>query len=69
MSYSDHDFINFGEDHELNYILKQFDKRQTESNRNTLIDIGKDCKKDLNKTRVGHGEFYPYVRKNLSKLE
>lgn len=70
MSYSDHDLVNFGEEYEVNYILKKFDKRQTESNQKVLTDIiGPECKKTLGKTRVTHADLYPYVKKYLSKLD
>ncbi|WP_350654182.1 hypothetical protein [Pseudoalteromonas sp. D48-MNA-CIBAN-0056] len=69
MSIEDHDYVNFSEDYELNYHLKKVDKRQTEKNRDTLKDMGKELKKATGKTRLQHGEFHSYVLKNKSRLD
>ena len=36
MSYSDQDLVNFGEDHELDYILRKFGMQLSDQNRNML---------------------------------
>jgi len=69
MSISDHDYVNFSEAHELNYHLKKVDKRETEANREILKTMGDELKKALNKTRLKHSEFHPYVVKNKNRLE
>lgn len=65
----DHDYVNFSEEHELNYHLRKVEKRQTESNRDLLVVMGKELKKDLDKARLTHAEFHPYVSKHKSRLE
>lgn len=65
----DHDYVNFSEDHEMNYHLGKVEKRQTASNRSTLRTMGQELKKKLNKTRLKHGEFHDYVKKNLTRLD
>lgn len=66
---NDHDYVNFSQDHEMNYHLRKVDKRQTESNRDKLRTMGKELKAILSKTRLTHGEFHPYVLKNKARLE
>ncbi|EIV8657546.1 TPA: hypothetical protein NJZ05_003653 [Vibrio parahaemolyticus] len=41
---ADRDLVNFSEDHELNYCLRSAGKRQTQANRDALIDLGKQVK-------------------------
>ncbi|APU74317.1 TPA: hypothetical protein NJ920_001126 [Vibrio parahaemolyticus] len=41
---ADRDLVNFSEDHELNYCLRSAGKRQTQANRNALVDLGKQVK-------------------------
>ncbi|EQM39313.1 hypothetical protein D042_0948 [Vibrio parahaemolyticus NIHCB0757] len=36
--------MNFSEDHELNYCLRSAGKRQTQANRDALVDLGKQVK-------------------------
>ena len=69
MGTSDHDYVNFSEDHELNYHLKKVEKRQTESNRDLLIDMGNELKAETKKTRLLHDEFTPYVNQERGRLE
>ncbi len=38
---ADRDLVNFSEDHELNYCLRSAGKRQTQANRDALVDLGK----------------------------
>lgn len=65
----DHEYVNFSQDHEMNYILRKFDKRQTEGNRAQLRIMGNELKELLGKSRLTHGEFHPYVQRNLHRLE
>jgi len=69
MSISDHDYVNFSEDHEMNYHARKVSKRETEKNRSTLRTMGTELKEQLGKTRVTHSEFHPYVSRNKSRLE
>ncbi|KJE35541.1 hypothetical protein UF64_11015 [Thalassospira sp. HJ] len=69
MAISDHDYVNFSEEYELNYHLRKVDKRQTEGNRDILVVMGKELKKDLDKARLTHAEFHPYVSKQKHRLE
>ncbi|MDS1785670.1 hypothetical protein [Vibrio parahaemolyticus] len=41
---ADRDLVNFSEDHELNYCLRSAGKRQTQANRDVLVDLGKQVK-------------------------
>ncbi|EGR0313985.1 TPA: hypothetical protein NJ617_000584 [Vibrio parahaemolyticus] len=41
---ADRDLVNFSEDHELNYCLRSAGKRQTQANRDALVDLGKQVK-------------------------
>ncbi|TOE34550.1 hypothetical protein [Vibrio parahaemolyticus] len=41
---ADRDLVNFSEDHELNYCLRSAGKRQTQANREALVDLGKQVK-------------------------
>ncbi|MCE8015919.1 hypothetical protein HOP62_07505 [Halomonas sp. MCCC 1A17488] len=66
---NDHDYVNFSQDHELNYILKKFGKRQTEANRAALFDMGQFLKGFTGKARLQHGEFHKHVEQNLVRLE
>lgn len=65
---NDHDYVNFSEEHELNYILRKFEKRQTEDNRKSLVHMGGVMKGSTGKPRLQHGEFHAYVQKNLARL-
>lgn len=40
MTLSIHEYVNFSEDYELNYHLRDIDKHQSEVNRNTLHVTG-----------------------------
>lgn len=66
---NDHEYVNFSEDYELNYILRKFDKRQTQENRDRLVDMGKRLKASTGKQRLQHGEFHTYVRQNSWQLD
>ncbi|MGL1226462.1 hypothetical protein ACSTKV_19210 [Vibrio parahaemolyticus] len=41
---ADRDLVTFSEDHELNYCLRSAGKRQTQANRDALVDLGKQVK-------------------------
>ncbi|MDR5875121.1 hypothetical protein [Vreelandella gomseomensis] len=66
---NDHDYVNFSEDHEMDYILQKFEQRQTEDNREELRAMGVELKRALKKERLMHIEFHPYVENNLFRLE
>lgn len=69
MSVSDHEYVNFSEDYELNYRLRRVDKRQTDSNRQTLRTMGGELKQISGKSRLTHGEFHEYVSNRKYRLE
>lgn len=69
MGISDHDYVNFSEDYELNYHLRKVGKSQSIANRETLRAMGRELKARLNKTRITHGEFSPYVAANKHRLD
>ena len=66
---NDHDYVNFSEDYELNYELRQLNKRQTEVNRQRLVELGKRMKASTGKARLQHGEFRQYARTYGSSLD
>lgn len=69
MPMSDHEYVNFSEDHEMNYHARKVNKRETESNRTILRAMGTELKHQPGKTRLTHGEFHPYVNRNKSRLD
>ncbi|MCE2596607.1 hypothetical protein K6Y31_17605 [Motilimonas cestriensis] len=69
MGISDNDYVNFSQDHELDYHLRKVSKRQTDANRKELKQMGEELKKLSGKTRLLHNEFHPYVDKNKFRLE
>lgn len=69
MALSDHEYVNFSEDYELNYHLRKVGKQQSSSNRSTLRTMGIELKTKLGKTRLTHSEFNSYVLTQLSRLD
>lgn len=61
---ADKDLVNFSEDHELNYCLRSAGKRQTQANRNTLIDLGRQVKQDLGKRVLTQDDVRGAIDKN-----
>jgi len=57
-------FINFSEEHELDYILKKYGKETIKENRDLLKEFGKKAKEFLGKTMLGHQDFYKYLEDN-----
>ena len=57
-------FINFSEEHELDYILKKYGKETSEENRDLLKEFGKQAKELLEKTMLGHQDLYKYIEDN-----
>lgn len=66
---NDHDYVNFSEDHELNYHLRKVGKSQSQKNRDTLVVMGNELKAQTGKSRLRHDEFGPYVACNLHRLD
>ena len=64
-------FINFSEEHELDYILKKYGKETSKQNRDLLKEFGKKAKEFLGKTMLGHQDFYKYLEDNslIEKLK
>lgn len=69
MGISDHEYVNFSEKYELNYHLKKVNKAQSQNNRDTLVVMGNELKKELDVTMVTHKQFHDYVKNNLERLE
>ncbi|MEF1326362.1 hypothetical protein [Vibrio sp. M260121] len=61
---ADKDLVNFSEDHELNYCLRSAGKRQTQANRDTLIDLGRQVKQDLGKRVLTQDDVRGAIDKN-----
>ncbi|NOJ19334.1 hypothetical protein [Vibrio jasicida] len=61
---ADKDLVNFSEDHELNYSLRSAGKRQTQANRDTLIDLGRQVKQDLGKRVLTQDDVRGAIDKN-----
>ncbi|EGR2759235.1 hypothetical protein ACQ7JZ_002635 [Vibrio parahaemolyticus] len=53
---ADRDLVNFSEDHELNYCLRSAGKRQTQANRDALVDLGKQVKQVSGKRVLTHDD-------------
>jgi hypothetical protein len=67
---SDRDQIS-KQDHELDYVLKKYGKRQTQDNRKKISDALDTFRKDDSYETYLRADFYNYVEKNdaLSDLE
>lgn len=63
MSRSDHDLVNFGEDHELDYVLRKYGHSQSAANREKLTELGKRAKTELNVRVLTHAQLYQYIEK------
>ncbi|ATV59634.1 hypothetical protein [Fusobacterium pseudoperiodonticum] len=57
-------FINFSEEHELDYILKKYGKETSKENRDLLKEFGKQAKELLGKTMLEHQDLYKYIEDN-----
>ncbi|MFD1260410.1 MULTISPECIES: hypothetical protein [Entomomonas] len=66
---TDNKFVNFQEDHELNYQLKKHELRQTEANREKLQEIGKQTRKDTNKRKLTQDEVSSAISRNKNQFE
>ena len=68
MSLSDHEYVNFSQEHELNYHLRKVEKSQSIENRKTLVVMGNELKSKLNATYLTHAQFHAYVKTQLTRL-
>lgn len=68
MGLSDHEYVNFSEDYELNYHLRKVNKQESMTNRATLRIMGAELKTRLNKTYLTHAEFHAYIKTQLHRL-
>ncbi|RJF53286.1 hypothetical protein D4100_22660 [Serratia inhibens] len=68
MGISDHEYVNFSEDHELNYHLRDVNKQQSEVNRNMLRVMGSELKEQLKIYFVTHAQFRVYINTQLHRL-
>lgn len=60
----DRDLVNLSEDHELNHHLRKAGKRQTQENRDELVNVAHEVKRQLGKTRLRHEELEAGIEKN-----
>ncbi|AXN04518.1 hypothetical protein [Vibrio anguillarum] len=59
---NDWEYVNFSQDHEMDYHLGLVGKSKSEYNRKYLRDNTQRTAKDkLDKTRITHAEFKPFV--------
>ena len=67
---SDRDLIST-EEHELNYVLKKWEKKQSIANREVLIDALKKFNADVNYKPHNRENFYKYAddKKIKGKLD
>jgi hypothetical protein len=68
MALSDHEYVNFSEDYELDYHLRKVNKQQTHANRVTLGTLGAELKAQSGKTFLTHAEFHTYIQTQLHRL-
>lgn len=57
------------EDHELEYILKKYDKRTTKENKKILCDIIDSFKSDDEYSPYYHKDLYRYLDDNPDELD
>jgi len=60
MAFKDSDFIS-KDDHELNYVLKKYSKRQTKGNRFSLLESLRAFKNNSGYAPHNRRDFYRYV--------
>ncbi|OOF28594.1 hypothetical protein [Salinivibrio proteolyticus] len=66
----DHDYVNFSQDHEKDYHLGLVSKSRSKKNRAFLVEkTQRTAKRKLNKTRITHGEFKPFVIADKPNLD
>ncbi|MHC6528850.1 hypothetical protein [Vibrio proteolyticus] len=67
---NDWEYVNFSEDHEMNYHLELVAKSQSKDNREYLRDNTQwTAKNELEKTFITHDEFKPYVEADKPNLK
>jgi hypothetical protein len=66
---NDWDYVNFSQDHEMDYHLGLVKKSKSKDNREFLRSNTQwTAKKKLDKTIITHNEFKPFVEADKSKL-
>ncbi|MCX4040579.1 hypothetical protein OR606_10280, partial [Aeromonas hydrophila] len=68
MGLSDHEYVNFSQEHELNYHLQKVNKAESIANRATLVTMGEELKKKQGTRFVTHIQFHEYIKSNLNRL-
>ena len=61
---ADKDLVNSSEDHELNYCLRSVGKRQTQENRDALVDLGRQIKQNLGKRVLTQDDVRGAIQNN-----
>lgn len=69
MPLSDNKYVSFSEEHELNYHLKKWGKKQSKANREQLVKLGTELKKKLGAKHLKHTEIDEEIEKHLSSFE
>lgn len=66
---NDWDYVNFSQDHEMDYHLGLVNKSKSKDNREYLRSNTQwTAKKALNKTVLTHNEFKPFVKADKGNL-
>jgi len=66
---SDHNTVNFGEAHELNYHLKKNGLSQSKDNREALQTLGKEVKEKLGKNILTHEDVDAAIVENIDRFK
>lgn len=61
MTFEDRDYISQQDEHELNYVLKKYGKRQTQGNRDRLVELLGAFRDDASYAPHKRDDFYRYV--------
>lgn len=68
-SNSDYATVNFSEDHELNYHLKKNGLSQSKENRETLVKLGTELKKEAGERVLTHEEVDALITKHIAEFK
>lgn len=66
---TDHETVNFSEDHELNYHLKKHNLSQSKDNRAKLVDLGDQMKEKKDEKVLTHEEVDALIEKNIKNFK
>ncbi len=66
---ADYATVNFSEDHELNYHLKKNGLSQSKENRETLVKLGTELKKEAGERVLTHEDVDALIAKNITEFK